>query len=291
MRWYEGGGKVSFVLSGLFLIISIGFNEVAAVLMPSFYLFAAIILYRSTDKRLFRAILLLFIIAFLSSAALALAPGNAVRSSKFHVHYQLLHSALYAVLQTGRFTATWLCTLPAVGFTLFVLSKANRLDDSAVLKFDYRKIAALLVFTVFMGSFLPYLTTGILGQHRTINYVFSFFILLWPWLLISVSKEYRLYQLPLLRAVDRHSAIVLITSILIMTGSANSRSILQDIYHDKFSAYKNEFLIRQDNIIRHPEVRIPTLKNIPQTFRISDAMSDSTCWIDQCMRYSQIELK
>lgn len=296
MLWYGSSGlfgRLCFVLAAVLLIICIGFNEIAAALMPSYYLIATVIFYRKKESQpvLFRTAVILLGIVVLSSACLLFAPGNLVRSSKFHTHYQWLHSALYASLQTVRFTMIWLCTLPALGLSLLALSKAHRLPDHPILKFDYRLIAVLMIFTVFMGAFLPYLTTGILGQHRTINYVFMFFILFWLWMLISIRKQFSLDKFPFLSFADRNSAVLLILCILIMAVSANSRSIVLDIYHDRFAAYKKEFLIRQDNIIKHPEARIPVLKNMPETFKIADAMSDSTCWIDQCMRYSQIELK
>ncbi len=200
-----------------------------------------------------------------------------------------------AILQTARFTTLWIFTLPTFALSALVLVNAGKLPDTIPFRFNYKIILALAFFTVFMASFLPYFGTGILGQHRTINYVFFLFIALWLWFLISLGKQYGLPEklTPYLSGNRRLAIIVL--CILCMAFTANGYKVLSDFHQNNFIHYKQEFMARQDNILRHPEMEIPALKNIPQSFGIVDARGDSTWWVNKCMKYfyrdTRIELR
>ena len=136
-----------------------------------------------------------------------------------------------------------------------------------------------------MSSFIPYFNTGILGQHRTINYVFFFFIPLWIWLLISISKKYALPKKMAPYLNSNKSLAIIALVVIIMVFTSNGHKVLNDWRKNNFMAYQQEFMIRQENIIRHPEMEIPALQHVPESFRIVDAHGDSAWWVNKCMQY------
>jgi hypothetical protein len=289
--WHRSKGlarAISFLIASLLLIASIGFNEVGAALIPSYYFFAVVILYLGKKKNIvpnsvFSAATILFCISVISFGFLVLAPGNHVRSHQFHTHFEFLHSVLFGGLQTVRFTAIWICTIPALLFSLLIISKADKLPDTTVSRFDHRLILALIVFTVFMSAFLPYFTTGILGQHRTINYSFFYTILLWMWWLISVSKQYALYEKQAFQFIRQNSPAIVAVCIVLMIFTANGGKIVRDLRADTFTAYDREYYQREDDIIHHPEIPIGPLKNTPQSLMIVDAQTDTTYWVNRAI--------
>ena len=289
--WYRSEGitkVISFLLASLLLIASIGFNEVGAALIPSYYFFTVVILYLAKKKNMvpdtaFSAAAILFCIATISFGFLVLAPGNHVRSHQFHTHFEFLHSVLFGGLQTVRFTAIWIFTIPAVLFSLLIVSKADQLPDTPVFRFDHRLILGFIVFTVFMSAFLPYFTTGILGQHRTINYSFFYTILLWMWWLISVSKQYTLYEKPALQFISLNWFAIAVACIILMVFTGNGGKIVRDLRADTFTAYSREYYQRESEIIHHPEIPIGPLTHTPQSLMIVDAQTDTTYWVNRAI--------
>ena len=278
-------GTMLLLISAVSLIISIGFNELGAALIPAYYLLALLLLYRvGVERGIFRMAVVFFGIAFISSAVLVFAPGNLVHSHPYHENFHILHSVLFASLQTGRYTLTWLSTIPSLLLSLFVMARADRVPDTALFRFDHRFILLLLLFTVFMSAFMPYLTTGIMGQHRTINYAFFFFILLWAWWLISFSKRYSLYKLPGIALAGSIRYGIIILSMTVMMISANGGGIVRDLWHGNFAAYKMDFVRRHEELQHNPGISVRPLKVIPETFNITDARTDTSWFVNRCIK-------
>ena len=288
MVWSRRGGATGIILlllSAVSLILSIGFNELGAALIPAYYLLAVVILNRvGANRGTFRMAVVFFGIAFISSAVLVFAPGNLVRSHLYHENFHILHSLLFASMQTGRFTITWLSTIPTLLLSLLVMARADQVPDTSIFRFDHRVILLVLLFTVFMSAFMPYLTTGILGQHRTINYAFFFFILLWAWWLISFSKQYSVYLLPGVALAGSIRYGIIILSVTVMIISANGGRIIRDLWEDKFTIYKMDFVLRQEELHQTPGVQVHPLKTIPETFDIVDARTDTSWFVNRCIK-------
>ncbi len=282
----NGKSKMVFqVLTCLLLIVSIGFNEIGALLIPLFY-FSILVLNLKTENRIFLAGL--FFITIVSSAFVFFSPGNFVRANVFPERYNLLHSLLYSSAQTLRFLSKWIFNLPLILLSLVIASNADKVKLKLPV-LDFRVLAIALFFIVFFGSFIPYFATGILGQHRTMNYVFFYFILMYLLLLIAVSQKYFLHKkLYWLKQENRISATVII-SIFLMMCSGNCLKILQDYKADNFKNYKAAFFERQRSLLQKPEKQIAPLKNIPTVFSITDTKSDSAFWVDKCMKNFYIE--
>lgn len=273
----------------LLLVISIGFNEVGALLMPVLYAIALALHLKSENRKIWIA---LFVTAILASAFVFFSPGNFIRGNEFKDNYNLLHSLLYASLQTARFIATWMFTIPFILLSLLVLAHAGKVRPQFFKQADYRLIAVFMLFTVFAGSFLPYFATGVLGQHRTINFVFFLFLLLWPLFLLSISLQSSFYQRLQLLKKPIVTFVILVSTIGFMLTTANSGNIIGDYFNSKlFQGYRAEFLQRQETILLHPDLPIKELESIPNVFTIVDVRTDTTWWVDKCMQKFYIETK
>jgi hypothetical protein len=247
---------------------------------------------RTANIKLF---LVFFAAIFISSAFVFLSPGNFTREGSFSHHFQLIHSLEFASLQTIRFIGKWCLSIPFVALSLVIIRKSDSVQNLFLKKFDYRIILPLLLFTVFMGSFIPYFATGMLGQHRTINYVFFYFLLLWPWFLVSVSERFSLQQKLSAWIGEKHPFFLALAAVVVMILSGNGINILRDFKMNRWAEYRTEFITRQKQIIANPGSGIEPLKKVPITFQIVDAKNDSTWWVNICMAkfYSEtkIELK
>jgi hypothetical protein len=280
---------VPFVISLLLLIVSIGFNEVGAAIIPAYYLLALICIKANsiTAKAIpvtSRIVAIHLFVAIAASAFVIFSPGNFTRQSNFHDSFHLFHSLYFASLQTIRFVGKWSLSVPFVALSLTIMVHADKIRSDIIKKTAWWVLLILLLFTVFMGAFLPYMATGILGQHRTMNYVFPFFIILWIATLISLSEKYRLPEKLRLVITGSRAFVLAVLSVVIMSCSANAGKILADIKSGSFQSYKSEFMERQATIIDQPSAPIISLKQIPKTFMVVDAQSDTTWWVDKCMK-------
>lgn len=262
------------------LVVSVGFNEIGALLIPLFY-FSILVLPENIERRKFYSGMLF--IAIVSSGLVFFSPGNFVRVNVFPERYNLLHSLLYSSAQTLRFLSKWILNLPFILLSLVIAANADKVKFKLPV-LDFRVLLVALLFVVFSASFIPYFATGVLGQHRTINHGFFYFILIWILFLISVSQQYLLHEkLNRLRSENGIFATILISILLIMF-SGNSLKIIQDCKADNFRKYEVGFHERQKTILQNANALIEPLKIVPDVFTITDTKSDTTLWVDKCMK-------
>lgn len=287
----SGRGKIFLqAASLLLLVVVVGFNEIGAMLIPCFYLCGAV--FNRQSSMVNRQVLVVFtFVAIISSAFVFFSPGNFVRAHEFENRFDLLHSLLYSSAQTIRFLGQWMLNVPFVLLSLIVIVNADKVKSRTI---DYRLLITALLFVVFVGSFLPYFATGVLGQHRTINFVFFSFILLWILFLLSVSERFLLHEKMNVLKNETVTAILLLVSVLVIVHSGNGYKIISDYHQDNFRKYETSFLQRQTEVLRNPGAPIRKLSVIPNTFQVVDVREDSTWWVDKCMKkyyLSKVALK
>lgn len=272
---------ITNVFATITLVMAIGCNEVAALTIPALYLLILFIAKREFPayQKQARNMLLLAVIA---SAFVILSPGNFTRSGQFTESFQWSHSLLYAGLQTARFLGTWMLS-PA----FWLISILTLAYTPSILP-DWAQRVGLLpwfyfLLLLFTAAFLPYIGTGILGQHRTINYAFFFFLPLWLWGLLNVGHTAHTWLAPLTKPIVAMSVCVLIFLCFVFTG--NTYTIITDIRLHKLTAYKNEYLQRDKDIQLKGSTAIQPLNAIPQSLTITDAKGDADYWVDKCMGY------
>lgn len=276
----EDKSAIQYGASLLLLVASVGFNEVGAMLIPLFYFILLVFNYKSLNRKL---LAIHFIVALIASAFVIFSPGNATRLGEFSGKYDLLNSVLKSSAQTLRFSGGWLMKYPMLVCSVLAIAYAHKLRDTIIAKIDWRIALTGAFAVVFIAAFIPYFATGILGQHRTVNYEYPFFLLLWFIALIGFANRYSI-QTRYLHA-DIIKAVLLISAIITMQLSYNARSIYRDIRHDGFNKYKTEYLARQQQIL-DGDTGIKPLQHVPSVFMITDATAkdDPQYWVNKCMK-------
>lgn len=275
-------GVFSKITAGLLLFIAIGFNEIAALIIPSFYLGALFIASREF-KNYRREISLYFLIAVVSSALVFFSPGNFTRSKEFSDSFQLGHSLLYSGLQTLRFVASWMLSVPFIALSLVVYVYAIDLKKNITDRIPFPLPLLFALFIVFAAAFLPYMATGILGQHRTLNYVLPFFVLLWLMAVVNAGNNFPVSNSLAALRRPMFSTILLAASLLSFAVWGNGFALSKDLQSGAMASYKAEFFERQLNIATAKEKGIPALVRRPASLSVVDAKADTAYWVDKCI--------
>jgi len=178
----EGARLLLAVLCCVTVALVVGISETVMVIFDLLLLLITAQAFR--ERWGTRWAWLSFLIAALVCSAVVLAaPGNAVRASNFPDKHRLFYSVSMSLLQEARFLFTWLSNSSFALGTVFFIPVAFKLAGRvALLKRLYVHPLAstlLLLTVVFLGFFLPYWGTGLLGQHRTANLVYLYFLVGW----------------------------------------------------------------------------------------------------------------
>lgn len=280
-------GKLNWVLlpfSFLLLIIAIGFNEIAATVIPLFYLAAVIIGYQ-LKREAIKLSTAHLAVAAIAAGFVFFSPGNATRLHQFTDNYQLIHSIIYATAQTGRFVADWVISFPFLLLCLLCTYYSPVLRHYRIMQLDWRIVLGTALLVVFISAFIPYYATGILGQHRTLNYVYPLFILLWMLAVTIAANKHNTYYKFAPHAKQPSIPFTLVIFAGVFIGSVctgNSSTIIDDYMAGNFAKYKTEYEKRDKYMLQHPQYAYP-LPTITQTFTIVDAKVDTAWWADKCL--------
>jgi len=262
------------------LIVSIGFNEVAALLLPAVYL--ALTLYTlRTRHYMHRRFFWLLVVAVIAACLVVFAPGNVVRASQFNGQFNLLYSLFYALLQTGRFIAVWLFNYPALALLLLTSIYAEEWKAKLRLQLNGWATLALALFVLFLSAFVPYYATGMLGQHRTINYAFFFVAPLIAYSVLQLAAQYGVSSKLAALKSSKLKDFLTATAVIACMFTGNGLLIIKDFAQGKFPTYKTEFEAREMAVKKGVEPY--PLKTVPATFRITD-VADTTAWVGTCMQ-------
>lgn len=123
-------------------------------------------------------------ISVLCALFVAMAPGNDTRGALFPLRHDVVRSLGFSIAQTGRFILTWM--LQPVFILLSVLFIAWQRTEFPG-KWERWKWTALAlpILIVFVAMLVTYWPTGMLGQYRTVNAAYFFFLAAW-WMLLKV---------------------------------------------------------------------------------------------------------
>jgi len=176
------GGYWAGILT-LLLFISCGFNEVLTLLVV-FILGVATFVSFQQSLKVQKVVLWQFIFACLFAAILILSPGNSVRGNSYSESHRFLYSLSYSFLQVGRFTVLWVASVPLIAASsLYYFLNKKMVKECELFKYSFylnRWASIFILFAiVFICVFPAYWATGILGQHRTLNVAYFFFLIMW----------------------------------------------------------------------------------------------------------------
>jgi hypothetical protein len=283
-----------FLLSAL-LFVYMGFNEVLSViiLLLLFVLFLESFKYNNPHKGVFT---FLFLIGVAGVALLLLSPGSANRAGVFENNKDITQTLFMGALQTIRFLANWI-SVPLIIFSIGYVGLHRQLAERNILflKSFYLNrwlSLTLLISVVFISVALPYYATGILGQHRTVNVGYLFFLLLW-FVNLSVWINHYQWRVPFFTTLQK--LVLLIVLMMSLTFTNNGYKLLTDIANNKLQQYDLQMRERYKIIKEHqqnPSIKLEfnPIEDAPATLFVLDIDADSTHWINESYRlYYKLE--
>jgi hypothetical protein len=286
-RWTRGW---SILANGLLTAMIAGCSETHMVLMVLFY--GALILWKwRTDGTAPKVLLVFSLFAIALGLFMFLAPGNAVRAANFPERGRLLHTLTYATLHTGRFVLTWLVSpallAASVVWALFVRRSGIAVDRSIA------PGGVLLVtgMVVFLLMALPFWSTGILGQHRTVNVACILFLPGWALFLATVGRYALVERLLAMVAAPVRQRMVWAVFFVALFFTGNGFRAGVDLQEGRLGHYDRGVSARYEAIRTAvasgaAELRLEAIDPMPRSLRILDAGPDPGHWGNsQLVRY------
>ncbi len=263
------------------IIVISGFNEVIMLFMLVFHALILFIQFqRKTENK--NWFLGLFLASIVSFCLVYFAPGNKVREAYFiGESHRFVHSLFYTFLQIFRFGFDWLSSGVLILLSLVYLPFHKLLIQKSDLvrnQFYINKWISLIALAtvLFLAIFPAYWSTGIMGQHRTVNTAYFYFILLW-FINLSIWSNTQFIQKIIVSEALRKYALVF--TIIIITFTDNSFTAWKDIFtsdafnYDKFLKKRYEQLDAiQKNTYQLQQ--IPALIDKPASIFIYDITKD-----------------
>lgn len=232
------------------LLISCGFNEVLTLLIVFLLGMISIVFYQKNLKCK-RIVLYQFLLSIVFASILILAPGNAVRGSSYPDAHQFLHSFGYSILQVVRFAFLWVVSVPLIASSVLyfwinkkLVSENDLFGNSFYLN---RGVSLFLLFSiVFICVFPAYWATGILGQHRTLNIAYFFFLMMW---FVNLTVWLNYYKRNFtLKLSGRQKTGVLLILVFGLCFTGNGYNALHDIFSGSAKAFDVQHVKRFEKL-------------------------------------------
>jgi hypothetical protein len=268
----------------MLLILSCGFSEGNSLLILFGNIF--ILIWNKKQNHKFYDITILFLIGLMAIIISFMAPGNYARESAYHDNHHFFHSLFFTFLQTFRFFFDWISNLPFIlSMVLVLFFVAERKEKFQVLAAINEKVLILLIAVVFFFFiFPPYWSTGILGQHRTIN-VACFYFLILSFLFTATisfkfSEEIKKYS----QVFKKFHVYFFITSFFCLATTRNGYTTITDILHNDASNYDKEMQHREETLAKaenkEKTILLKSLSTKPASLFVMDLSSDSAHWVN-----------
>jgi hypothetical protein len=227
--------------------------------------------------------------ATVAAAAMALAPGNAVRQSMYAgVRHEPLRSAVMTTLQTVRFGADWMSAgAVVVGALLFIplgeqwqrrwAPSSARTRPAAVL------VMATLAAIIPIAVFPAYWETGTLGQHRTLDAAFFAFLVV---AMIGLPLVLPTPAVAALAAFSRDWRRPLAATFVVAVAlSRNSYTVGSELAGGRLSAFSRAAAAREGRLAQcrqhgEPLCEVPRFEATPSSFFVLDVSSDADDWVN-----------
>lgn len=282
--------QVHIGLLALILVISIGFSEVHLLIALVFYGMTTMMSFISKSY-LRKVLVLLLSITLLFSIISIFAPGNFARATNFLDNQDLIKSLVFTFLQIIRFFFDWISNIPFILGTLVLIPFAR----TAVHKIDFIKrnfklhpvlAFSLLFLLLFIAIFPPYWSTGILGQHRTLNVAYFFFIFLWIFNVFNVVNYYEgKFDFNVFNNKTFIKPVLLLLVFSIAT-TRNSYVVFLDLFYNTAASFDNEmseriYLLEDAKKNNVKKLVFEPIKHKPVSLYVLDITNDPEHWINK----------
>lgn len=287
----DGRNGLPAMLLGLALAVAVvGMDEIHMLLMVGFHAVRVVWL-AYHRKPLGRAAL--FLAAVIGGALLmGLAPGNAVRGSMFADTHEFWRSLGMSFLQSFRFIGSWLLSPSLLLVGLLFMPLHGKLRETlplyrGLLRFPPWLALAIPFLLVMASSFPAYWSTGLLGQHRTVN-VACLLSLPFFFLNLAIALE----KGPLRTWVHwqpstRQKLMTMALLIVACNTTRNDLHLHDDLWSGRLAAYDQAMLQRERQMrdaAGNPEgqvtfIRLAAPPRSLATYELNGPLRD---WMMQC---------
>jgi len=283
----------AIVLNALLAAIIAGCNELHMVFMVLLHVAVLVLRWRS-NGRTDGSVAIVLVVVVIAAAVMVLAPGNAGRGGQFPHKHEVLRTMGWGAVQTARFLATWILSPALLIVSVLFLSISGWLHERSPLlarAFGLRPwtVIGLLVVPVFLAMALPYWSTGLLGQHRTVNATLLFFLPLWFVLLSAVDLHWlRPSGRPRVPMNARFRAIAYVLLAVVVFATGNGGMVSSDLVSGRLNDFDGTLsqryeLIEEARMHAKNEVHLPKLVTLPISLRYHDGAADPGQWINRSL--------
>jgi hypothetical protein len=279
---------LSVIFLSILLFFICGFNEGLTFLIVFILALISFVFYYK-KLRGKKIIVTQFFLAVLFASFMIFAPGNEFRGETYQNAHNFPHSFIYSILQIGRFSFNWIVSIPLICSSLLYYDFNSKIREENIffaISFHLNKWISLLILFVliFICVFPPYWATGILGQHRTLNIAYFFFIIMW---FINLTVWFNYFQnIKIWRPSNKINLSVklLFISGILLTG--NGYNALHDIISGSAKSYNIELSQRHQILNKAKEsaqkkLVLPQIISKPKCLFVSDITEDPSYWTNQ----------
>lgn len=285
LRLLEYQSLLNRILLIIVLIFAGGFNEVQTITLCIIH-FVVFLYYIKRKNQQWKFLLLLFIITLITAMVMLTSTGNITRINQYQDNFGWWYSAGMSALQTGRFLLLWTIN-PVYLVGMFMLIHYFSRQQIHLKKIPGKNLLlAILLIQLYLSNLLPYLGTGILGQHRTINWAFVNFIFISVFLAIQLSEKYRSYQISFTPSAKKILPLFFLISYA-LTG--NGRNAWSDLFSGEAMKYHREMSDRSALLMQQAD-DIQRINAQPATLFTFDVSNHSEDWIKDCTRQYYIRV-
>lgn len=239
------------LLNLLLAVAIVGMDEIHMLMMLGLHM--GLGLWRMGTQRKVGSSLLFIPLVAAASLLMAVAPGNAVRGAMYADTQLFWYSLGMSALQSLRFVAGWVLSPGLLAMALLYIPLHHRLTSRIPALQRLLRIpgwmALLLPFLLVMATTFPaYWSTGLLGQHRTINVACLFSIPALFLVLAAALQRGPLRRLAGLAPSAQRMIATMALALIALQATRNELEVHKDLWGGRAAAYDRELARREAQI-------------------------------------------
>lgn len=280
-------GELSFFLLAILIICIVGNNELLLGIVNMLLIFLVLVIYFK-QKTWNRSLILLNIIAIISSIAVVFSPGTVTRRGQFEYGQNFFGSIKVALYYSGEFLIESLLNLPLILFCLFIFfityKKVKTKNCNYIHPFWALGITYTSLCSVF---FILFYATGLLDVYtgRIANFINCMVLVLITLNIVNLAVFMRVKwdsRLFIIKSVFSYS-LILIFVVFIAFYNSNYADLRKDFLQENFVRFDKDFKDRIQKI-KNNDKAVLELKKIENTnlLRAGDAALIKIEWVRNC---------
>lgn len=268
--------KTIFIfISSISILLFSALNSISVAALP---LFLFVSYFSSENKKPYLYFGMLSVIVF----CLAMfAPGNFSRATNFSNNFKVLHSTGMSLLQTIRFIFLW------TSKPVFILSffATYYLGNKKIIQlkhsYNNKLLIGAILLLMFYAAFMPYMGTGILGQHRTYNATLPWFILITHILAVKWGAQNKTF----LQVSQKNQKITFVMAFISILILGNGKNIIHDHIQNNFEKNYLIQLTQLEQVKQSHDLKLSSIsenKTVLNTYKGYKLIPGSEHWINEC---------